>query len=138
MFATVLPGSSFRESLQHEYNLVEEGMELTLVRRRRGWVAGGSLFESRSEVRSAANFPSASEFAMLGLNSLGPRGGGRFLLAFAKNSLRGHLPPSHVYTPLTSRGDFRAINAGGGGGKEIFGGLTSNAEEKGRERELRG
>ena len=85
---------------------------------------------------------------MLGLNSLGPRGGGRFLLAFAKNSLRGHLPPSHVYTPLTSRGDFRAISAGGGGGggeggggggggggKEIFGGLTSNAEEKGRERE---
>ena len=105
---------------------------------------GGSVFESRSEVRSAANFPSASEFAMLGLNSLGPRGGGRFLLAFAKNSLRGHLPPSHVYTPLTSRGDFRAISAGGGGGgggegggggKEIFGGLTSNAEEKGRERE---
>ena len=96
---------------------------------------GGSVFESLSEVRSAANFPSASEFAMLGLNSLGPRGGGRFLLAFAKNSLRGHLPPSHVYTPLTSRGDFRAINAGGGGGKEIFGGLTSNAEEKGRLRE---
>ena len=37
VFATVLPGSSFRESLQHEYNLVEKGMELTLVKRRRGW-----------------------------------------------------------------------------------------------------
>ena len=77
---------------------------------------------------------------MLGLNFLAPRGGGGgFLLAFAKNSLRRRLPPSHVYTPLTSRGDFRAISAGGGGGggggKEIFGGLTSNAEEKGRQRE---
>ena len=106
-----------RESLWHEVTLEEDGMELIGISyRRRDLQCLDSIF---------------------------------FLLVFAKNSLRGHrgrlprpLPPapSPVYTPLTSRGDFRAINAGGGGGcgKEIFGGLTSNAEEKGRERELRG